>query len=112
MYFKVKLKGGRISVEVIYKDKMELKEYYNAIDCSMIEITSLSEDVAIVSDEEALMKSNNPVFKVGNLDIPGTFLIGKDVMTDEGMEVRGFDSLEEVKDTLSKVQVTLIGMTA
>lgn len=115
MYLKVmlkRLKGNEIVTEVIRKNTMELEDYYHEIDCRTIEITSLNEDVAIVSDEEALMVSGNPVFSIGDLNIPGTFIIGKNVMTDNGIKVQGFDNLEDVKNSLGLTVIEIIGKTA
>ncbi|MBM7715330.1 hypothetical protein JOC94_002317 [Bacillus thermophilus] len=71
----------------------KLSFFYNAIDCRTFDIIQYNPVLDLVVDDEGLFVSGNPVFEFKNgIQIVGSFLVGRQVMTKEGLETVGFPS--------------------
>ncbi|WP_077324090.1 DUF3846 domain-containing protein [Virgibacillus siamensis] len=92
-----------------------LADYRKIIDCSMIDIVNLGEDVCIIIDDEGLLKSGNPVLNIETesgheLQLAGTLIFAGNRQADEGDEIT---SLETGKclNLLHNLKLSVIGVT-
>lgn len=102
-------------VKEIEKDDKNgnLKDYYRIIDCDLIDIVNYSEEIAIVVDDEGLLKSGNPVFEInlpnGNqLHLAGTLVFAKDPKNGESLT--GLDA-GEIYNLMMNLDIKVIGVT-
>lgn len=103
-----------IETEAIEKKKLEFTEYQQVLGCRIIDIVSITDDIAIVCDDEGLMKRDNPIFEVKNkngvtFEIPGNFLFAKDKETEDGRVTVGFSTEEEMLALLSEINIRFSG---
>jgi|SRR5699024_1930797 len=117
MYLKTLLNGNKIVTNVIESGKLNLEQMQDEIGCRTIDIVNLNDNIAIICDDEGLLVANNPVYSIiddnGNeRQIAGTFLIAKDVMTEDGPDARGFDNLKEARELMGTTKISVIGVTA
>lgn len=107
---KLKFKEDIVEIE----GKNRLQTYYKLIDCDCIDIVNLTEDIAVIVDDEGLLKSGNPVFEVKykdrTLQLAGTMIFVKNVYTHEGIDSAGFNDPELV-DLFLNLKITMIGVT-
>lgn len=92
-----------------------LKEMYDHIGCELVEFVDLPNGIVAIVDEEGLLYSGNPVFKLTNnegheLHLVGNILIGENEETDDGKGVKEI-SKESFVDFKTNYQITLVGMT-
>lgn len=92
-----------------------LADYRKIIDCNMIDIVTLSDDVCIIIDDEGLLASGNPVMEVKTesghqLQLAGKLIFAGNKRTDEGDEIA---SLETGKclELLHNLKINVIGVT-
>ena len=96
-------------------DDSNLKDYYNIIGCSSIDIVELNEDIAVVVDDEGLLKSGSPVFEITTNDghelhLAGKLIFAKNHYTDDGVELMGLDS-GEILSLMVDLKLSVIGVT-
>src|SRR5690606_34797761 len=73
----------------------KLSFFRESIGCQWFDIVAYSEVLDLVVNDEGLMISGNPVFDFPNdMKIAGSFLVGRQLMTEEGVNTVGFDSVE------------------
>lgn len=115
MYLKVSLGDlPFIETETINKKKLDFTEYQEILGSRMIDIVSITDDVAVICDDEGLLKRNNPIFEVKNKDgvvfkIPGHFLFAKDKETEDDRVTVGFSTEEEMLALLSEINIRFSG---
>lgn len=102
----VKLNANGFVNIVALDEEDKLRAWYKAIDCDLVDIiegANLPEPYVLICDDEALLKEKpilNPVASLlyGTREhgqpLCGNVLIGKDTMTDEGIETNGYDMEE------------------
>ncbi|RKJ50410.1 hypothetical protein D7X33_32650 [Butyricicoccus sp. 1XD8-22] len=96
--------------------EQDLDFYYKNLGCEMIDIVNYSREIAIVVDDEGLLKSNNPVFEVidanGNkLHLAGNLLFAKNHFDEyEGVSLRGLDA-GEAYNLMMELKFKVIGVT-
>ncbi|WP_404456958.1 DUF3846 domain-containing protein (plasmid) [Virgibacillus necropolis] len=115
---KFNLETKQFETEVIELENdlaYNLADYRKIIDCNMIDIVTLSEDVCIIIDDEGLLVSGNPVLEIKTehghkLQLAGTLIFAGNEQTDEGDELT---SLETGKclELLSNLKIRVIGVT-
>jgi hypothetical protein len=93
----------------------EFMSYQKHIGCRMIDIVRLSEDVCIIINDEGLLESNNPVFRIQaedgtELNLAGTMLFAGNRFTEEGYEVDSL-SYEHLATILNNLNIAVIGIT-
>lgn len=93
----------------------KLSFFYNYIDCRTFDIIQYNPVLDLVVDDEGLFVSGNPVFEFNNgIQIVGSFLVGRQVMTKEGLETVGFPSEKTLYEQIQKEQLVfkVIGVTS
>lgn len=93
----------------------KLSFFYNYIDCRTFDIIQYNPVLDLVVDDEGLFVSGNPVFEFNNgIQIVGSFLVGRQVMTKEGLETVGFPSEKALYEQIQKEQLVfkVIGVTS
>jgi hypothetical protein len=115
---KYNFESKRIETEIVeFKiNESNLKDYYRIIGCGCIDIVNFSHDVAIIVDDEGLLKSDNHVFELLNNDGNPLQLAGKLVFTknhygDDGISQVGL-CLGDLVELLVNIKIRLIGVTA
>ncbi|MFZ7947242.1 MULTISPECIES: hypothetical protein [Bacillaceae] len=94
--------------------KEKLTFFCKSIDCSTIDILAYNPTIDLILDDEGLFVSGNPVFEFPNgLQVVGSFLVGRQVMTEEGIETVGFPSREALLEQIQKDKFSykVIGIT-
>jgi|SRR5699024_5191946 len=91
-----------------------LHDYNSIIGSRMIDIVSISDEIAVIVDDEGLLVSGNPVFNVQfdqlEMQLAGTLLFASQKDTGEGLElisIRNSDFLE----LADKLKLRIIGET-
>lgn len=105
-------------IEEREEKESHLEDFYEIIGCDYIDIVPVNEEVAIVVDDEGLLKSQNLVFEIR--DNKSGFqhqLAGRLVFVKNGQEdVRGFTAGEvfelQLKIQLGQMTIIPIGITA
>lgn len=99
-------------------ESIRLTDYYEVLECRLIDIIEISDDVVIVCDSEGLMKQNNPVYEVmttwgEKVNVAGNFLIAYNKLTNEGWDTRGFKNQEHLTELVMRDlnNIRLVGMT-
>src|SRR5699024_10851863 len=90
----------RIKTDIVpYDLKMKkLEFFYKNIQCEYIDVVDVGNEyeLSIVCDDEGLLKSGNVVMDVYHeslkepFSLAGALLIGKNINTDDGVEIEGF----------------------
>jgi hypothetical protein len=108
----------RIETKIVEfeQNKSNLKDYYRIIDCDCIDIVNYSPKIAIIVDDEGLLKSDNPVFEllVGNgksMQLAGKLVFTKNHCSDDGIYQVGL-SLGDLVKLMVNLKIRLIGVTA
>lgn len=106
-----------IKTEVVEfeKENNNLKNYYNIIGCDTIDIVNLNEDIAIVVDDDGLLKSGTPVFEIktedgAELQLAGKLLFAKNNYTNDGTKLTGLTS-GEIFNLMINLEIRVIGVT-
>lgn len=98
----------------------EGKEYLSSLNhyigSRMIDIVSLSEDIAVIVDDEGLLISDNPVFDLtlydNNFQLAGTLLFASQDINAEGelelISLSNFDYNQLAK----RMELNIVGVTA
>lgn len=106
-------------IEEFEKDsRSNLKDYYRIIGCDSIDITNYSKDIAIVVDDEGLLKSANPVLEIavdrnyyGNtIQLAGTLVFAKNHYGEDGISLVGLTE-EEILLLLRSLKMRAIGIS-
>ncbi|MED4077650.1 hypothetical protein ACQKEY_22610 [Lysinibacillus fusiformis] len=116
-YLKVDEESKKV-VELNKNPKYIFEEYYRIIQISLVDHISFEDEerniiLEFIIDEEGLLKSGNPVFKVEiqmhgetiNFLIYGAFLIGRTYYSTEGYAFTGFYDAETVNEVLVQYQI-------
>ncbi|MDF2789972.1 MAG: hypothetical protein K0S80_3070 [Neobacillus sp.] len=108
----------RIETEVVEFENNEsnLKDYYHIIGCDCNDIVNYSQEIAIIVDDEGLLKSDNPVFELFNnndnpLQLAGKLVFTKNHYGDDGISQVGF-CLGDLVELLVNLKIRLIRVTA
>ncbi|KRG13912.1 hypothetical protein ACA30_13350 [Virgibacillus soli] len=95
--------------------KEKLSFFREEIDCHTFDIVQYTPVIDLVVDDEGLLVSGNPVFEFPNgILIVGSFLVGRQVKTKEGIETVGFPSEEALWEQIHKDRFAyrVIGVTS
>ena len=112
---------GTVEAPQVAEGESTLPFYYKQIDTDLVEFTAFNvedynKDYCIIVDEEGLMKSGNPAYKLTlSVDgveyvreLVGNILIGKSEYGEEGAYETGLTK-EEADNLISNLQVELFG---
>lgn len=101
-----------IQIEEKNKDD-KLEKFYKEINCRSIDYISFPNNMDIIVDDEGLFKQGNPVFKIRETDqtnevfVPGEFLIGTNIKTEEGKVFAGYPTEKELYLALAENKITI-----
>lgn len=123
IYLKISEVNQQIHFQSVEIDKIKptndiekLKFWYKEIGCSCVDIVRLSDKLDLIIDEEGLFVSENPAFVLATITTSaqtfvGTLLIGKRIIVNGSDYTVGFDSLEELFESLDKalLHIALVG---
>lgn len=112
---------SNINMEVLEFDKTDLQgqlsNCYRALDCTNIDIIPFSNKIDFIVDDEGLLASGNPVFKIPSvlymedLHIAGDFLVATKKISPQGIKnIAGFNNIKEIQDVVSQLKITLVGI--
>lgn len=112
------LEKGIIEDEVIEfekDDNSNLGDYYSIIGCRSIDIVNLNKDIAVIVDDEGLLKSSNPVLQINTddsneLQLSGKLIFAKNHYTDDGISLTGLSS-GECLELMISLKIKVIGVT-
>ena len=112
---------GVVEAPQLAEEESTLPFYYEQIDTDLVEFTSFcledyNKDYCIIMDEEGLMKSGNPAYRLTLTvdeveyvrELVGVILIGKGGYGEEGAYETGLTK-EEADNLISNLQVELFG---
>ena len=109
------LEKGEWKNEFVQVDNTDsLEEYYKYIDCRLVDIVQLTEEVVAIVDDEGLLKSGNPVFEFTlnkhKFNLVGNILLGKTEVDDFEKEIVSLDELSFTRLS-EQLGIKLIGIT-
>lgn len=98
------------------EDKLEF--YYKMIKTDVIDVVSITDDIDIVVDDEGLLKSGSPVYEITRNDnlippmqLAGVLLFGKNKVSEDGIEITGFDTKKDVVEFVNSISIKVVGKT-
>lgn len=105
-------------IESFKKDseRNALHDYYRLIDCNSIDIVNYNDDIAIIVDDEGLLKSNNPIVEITINDsykhhLAGTLIFAKNHYGDDRISLIGLSD-GEIFNLMTTLKLKAIGVTA
>lgn len=101
---------------VTVREENRLEDFNYHINSRMIDIVTLTEDIAVIVDDEGLLVSDNPVFEFniyGNtFQLAGTLLFAsQDINSDNELELISLSNFD-FQQLARKMEFNLIGITA
>lgn len=127
-YLKIKLiTEGTPYIDVSLVEEPQQNDEYDNLDffhehvASTIDITSfyikegIENDYSLVVDDEGLLVSNNPVFKLVykgeyERELCGTILVGKNKLDGMNIDTIGMTK-KEIEDFIKNIKISVIGFT-
>lgn len=107
----VLLDGEEVKVEKVNDEDISLKEMYRLINCDLVELVRLTDNINIWVDEEGLLKSGNVVTEIISDDMK-IKLAGKILFLKEDKDGKsiGLNS-EDIKFLNSNLKYRIVGFT-